>query len=218
MYSIINDIRKGIYMNQLMEYMKRKLIRYTNQGLNFRRRRNRIQAARVKSIAVFAVEIAALILFAFFLVFSFGRKVEVAGESMKPTILNGDTVLVNRLVYVISSPKKNDVVAFLPSGNLSAKYSVKRVIGVPGDKIQIKNGYVYINDEAYDDVVLNADSIKDAGLAKNEMILGKDEYFLLGDNRNNSEDSRYATIGNVSKNEIFGKTWIDVSFGRFGLL
>lgn len=205
-------------MNQLMEYMKRKLIRYTNQGLNFRRRRNRIQAARVKSIAVFAVEIAALILFAFFLVFSFGRKVEVAGESMKPTILNGDTVLVNRLVYVISSPKKNDVVAFLPSGNLSAKYSVKRVIGVPGDKIQIKNGYVYINDEAYDDVVLNADSIKDAGLATNEMILGKDEYFLLGDNRNNSEDSRYATIGNVSKNEIFGKTWIDVSFGRFGLL
>jgi len=136
---------------------------------------------------------------------------------MEDTINDEDFVLLDRLSYVFFSPKAGDLVAFLPKGNLSAQYSVKRVIGVPGDTVLISGGDVYINGELYDDIS-GVDDIEDAGLASTEITLGEDEYFLLGDNRNNSEDSRYVTIGNVELDEIVGRVWFDVTWSNFGFL
>ena len=95
---------------------------------------------------------------------------------------------------------------------------MKRVIGVPGDTVQIKNGRIYVNGTEFTEKV-DVASIEDAGLAADAVTLGDDEYFVLGDNRNNSEDSRYANIGNIKREYIIGKAWFVISTGdRFGFI
>ena len=127
-------------------------------------------------------------------------------------------ILVNRFVYKVTDPKTNDIIVFLPNGNEKSHYYVKRVIGVPGDTVQIKNGAVYVNGKAFDEET-DVSSIEDAGLAAEEITLGADEYFVLGDNRNNSEDSRYANIGNIKKDYIIGKAWFRIApFSDLGFL
>ncbi len=144
---------------------------------------------------------------AFLLVTAFGMKTSVIGDSMEPTIYNGQSVLINKFVYLVSSPKKDDIIAFLPNGNVNSHYYVKRVIGVPGDTIQIIDGTLYINGEeqSIEDTIY--DKMEEAGIAENEIKLSSDEYFVLGDNRNSSEDSRSANIGVVEKSNIIGKCW-----------
>lgn len=119
-------------------------------------------------------------------------------------------MLVNRFVYKLTQPKTNDIVVFFPNGNEKSHLYIKRVIGVPGDTVQIKNGTVYVNGKVFDEKI-EAASIEHAELAEDEIEVGEDEFFVLGDNRNNSEDSRYANIGNVKKEYIVGKAWFIVS-------
>jgi len=126
---------------------------------------------------------------------------------MAETLNNGDQVLINKFVYLISSPKSGDVIVFLPNGNEKSHYYVRRVIGVPGDKIQIKDGAVYVNGALYNEKIEWIAAMEDPGIASEEIKLGKNEYFVLGDNRNNSEDSRYANIGNIKEEYIVGQAW-----------
>lgn len=113
---------------------------------------------------------------------------------------------MNRVIYRLSSPKRGDVIVFLPNGNQNSHYYVKRVVGLPGETVQIQDGSVYIDgvlleeDEALDKMI-------DAGIAQNELTLALDEFFVLGDNRNSSEDSRSGNIGAVKKEDIIGKAW-----------
>ena len=117
---------------------------------------------------------------------------------------------MNRVIYKLSAPRRNDVVVFLPNGNENSHYYVKRVIGLPGETVQIKEGKVYI-----DGIMLNEDEaldqMIDAGIAQNELTLAADEYFVLGDNRNSSEDSRSGNIGAVKKENIIGKAWFHMA-------
>ena len=182
------------------------------RGLNFGRRRKKINVPLLKEIGAWVIEIAIVLVISFVFVYFIGLRTTVVGQSMNPTIENGEEILVNRFVYKLKKPKANDVIVFLPNGN------VKRVIGVPGDKIQIKNGAVYVNGELFDEKVDTA-AIEDAGLASEEITVGEDEYFVLGDNRNSSEDSRYANIGNVKREYIIGKAWFRVSpWKKFGFI
>lgn len=125
---------------------------------------------------------------------------------MEPALNNGQEILINRFLYKLSSPKRGDVVVFLPNGNQNTHYYVKRIIALPGETIQIINGKVYIDgelleeDERYDKII-------DPGIAGNEITLAGNEYFVLGDNRNSSEDSRSGNIGPIEKNTIIGKAW-----------
>lgn len=187
-------------------------------GLNFGKRRKKINIPLLKEIVTWSVEIAIVLVIAFVLVYFIGLRTSVVGSSMADTLEAGDEILVNRFIYKVTGPKAGDVIVFLPNGNKRSHYYVKRVIGVPGDTIQIKNGILYVNGEEYEEMAEN-EKMDEAGLAKEEITVGEDEYFVLGDNRNNSEDSRYANIGNVKKEYIIGKVWFVISpFRRFGLM
>ncbi len=158
----------------------------------------------IRSISGWIVDITVALAFAWFCLYAFGTQVNITGQSMTPLLDSGDVVLMNRLVYDLGKPDRMDVVVFEREDQ---KTNVKRVIGIPGDIVQIRDGILYINNEMLEDADgLNHVSL--AGLAENPIELGKDEYFLLGDNRDSSEDSRFANIGNVKKERILGKVWL----------
>lgn len=192
--------------------------RYRRTGLDFNRRKKDVNFPLLKEIVSWVVEIAIVLMMAFVLVYFIGMRTSVVGQSMSETLENGDQILVNRFMYKMIGPKADDVVVFLPNGNEKSHYYVKRVIGVPGDTVQIKDGRIYVNGTEFTEKI-DAAAIEDAGLAADAVTLEDDEYFVLGDNRNNSEDSRYANIGNIKREYIVGKAWFVISTGdRFGFI
>lgn len=187
-------------------------------GLNFGRRKKKINIAVVKEVLVWAVEIMIAVLLAFTFVYFIGLRTSVVGQSMAETLEGGDEILVNRFIYKVTNPKANDIIVFLPNGNEKSHYYVKRVVAVPGDTVLIEDGVLYVNGEAFEEEI-DVARMEEAGLAAEEETLASDEYFVLGDNRNNSEDSRYANIGNIKKEYIVGKAWFRVSpWSGFGFL
>ena len=187
-------------------------------GLSFYHKKKKINTSLLKEIAIWAGEILLTIIGTVILVSFFGFKISVVGPSMSPTLENGDQILVNRFLYKLFEPGRNDLVVFSPNGNQKSHYYVKRIIGLPGDVIEIKDGIVYVNREPLPEK-LEVEPVENALMAEQEIIVGEEEYFVLGDNRNNSEDSRYASIGNVKKDHITGKAWLRVyPWEEIGLL
>ncbi len=187
-------------------------------GLSFYHKKKKINTSLLKEIAIWAGEILLTIIGTVILVSFFGFKISVVGPSMSPTLENGDQILVNRFLYKLFEPGRNDLVVFSPNGNQKSHYYVKRIIGLPGDVIEIKDGIVYVNREPFPEK-LEVEPVENALMAEQEIIVGEEEYFVLGDNRNNSEDSRYASIGNVKKDHITGKAWLRVyPWEEIGLL
>ncbi|WP_026651126.1 signal peptidase I [Butyrivibrio proteoclasticus] len=182
--------------------MFRRRKRYT-----FYQKKKRITSKLVREIMSWAFVTVLAIFLAFVFVTSFGMQVKVIGDSMEPSYSNGQSVLVNRLVYKIGGPSKGDVIVFLPNGNTNSHYYVKRVVAEPGDTVQIIDGSLYVNGTLADDDNANYDKMEDAGIAVNEIKLGSGEYFVLGDNRNSSEDSRSANIGIITTKMMIGKVW-----------
>ncbi|MDE7330895.1 MAG: signal peptidase I [Lachnospiraceae bacterium] len=182
-----------------------------HKGLTFYEKKKRFSKEMVREIFVTLFYCFAAVLVAFVIVFAVGLKISMIGVSMEPTLYNGQEVLINRFVYKMMSPKRGDVVAFLPNGNPNSHHYLKRVVGLPGERIQIIGGYLYINGEPLEEGE-TYDKIVDAGIAENEILLENDEYFVMGDNRNVSEDSRSGNIGPVSKSMITGRAWF-----RFGI-
>lgn len=125
--------------------------------------------------------------------------VNVIGNSMDPTLISGQKKVMNRTAYLFSEPEFGDVIVFKPADDLKVLY-LKRVIGLPGDSVEIRNNDVYVND-----VIIIEDYIKESMDSEDfkRYVLKEDEYFVLGDNRNNSRDSRY--FGPVKKRHIMGK-------------
>ncbi len=180
------------------------------KGLTFIQKKKKISTQLIKEIFSMIFYIGATVFVAFVLVYSLGMRTSVIGVSMEPALYNGQEVLINRFVYKLMAPKRGDVVVFLPSGNQNSHYYLKRVVGIPGETVQIVDGYLYIDgiiaeeDESYD-------KMEDAGIASNPITLKNDEFFVLGDNRNNSEDSRSGNIGVVHREAIAGKAWFELS-------
>ena len=125
---------------------------------------------------------------------------------------------MNRLIYNAKSPERGDIIAFKPNGNENAHYMVKRVVGLPGERVQIKEGQVYINGEVLVKDIYSYD-ISSPGVAAEPIELGENEYFVLGDNHESSDDSRMADVGNVQREDIYGKVWFVAGFGsNFGFV
>lgn len=130
-------------------------------------------------------------------------KAEVPTGSMESTIMVGDRLIGNRLAYLFSDPKRGDIVIFKCPDNEEETY-IKRVIGLPGETIRIEDGVLYINDEVYEEDYLNEPMLGSYG----PFTVPEGHYFMMGDNRNHSWDSRKWTNHYVAKNKIFGKAWL----------
>ena len=185
-----------------------------HKGLSFYRKKKKISAAIVREIIVWIFGICASVFVAFVVVYAVGMSTGVVGVSMEPALYNGQQVLINRYAYLLSSPKVDDVVVFLPNGNENSHYYIKRIVAVPGDTVQITGGRLYVNGVFVED---EFDKMADAGIAENPLVLGTDEYFVLGDNRNNSEDSRSANIGPVKDVDIIGEVWFHMGTDTEGI-
>lgn len=138
----------------------------------------------------------------------------VSGTSMMPTLENADKVLIDKVIYKADDLKRYDIIVF--DYNHSNVY-VKRIVGLPGEKVMIIEGEVYVNGKKLRDDPLLNDAMEYAGIAENSIQLGEDEYFVLGDNRNNSYDSRYEQVGIVNKSSIIGRVWLRLfPISKFG--
>ncbi len=137
------------------------------------------------------------------------QRTVVSGGSMEDTLHNGESLLVEKVSYRFTNPDRFDVVVFYPDEEDRSEYYVKRVIGLPGETIQITGDDVYIDGE-----LLPEDYGKQAmvysGIAEEPLLLGEDEYFLMGDNRYVSLDSRYEEVGPVHKDMIAGKAFVRI--------
>lgn len=191
-------------------------MRRKNRGLSFYKRKKKISSGLVKEIFGWLFGIFASVLLAFVSVYCVGMTTSVIGTSMEPGLCSGQTILINRFIYRLSSPKSGDVVVFLPNGNQNSHYYIKRVVAVPGDTVQILNGVLYVNGVLAESEE-EFDKMADAGIAENEITLKSSEFFVLGDNRNNSEDSRSANIGVVNEKDIIGKAWFHLMGEETGI-
>ena len=188
-------------------------MRRRNKGLSFYEKKKRINTHILREIFGMMFGTFAAVFLAVVLVYSAGVKTNIIGVSMEPSLYNGQKILINRFIYKLMAPKKDDVIVFLPGGNQNAYYYVKRVVAVPGQKVQIIDGMLYVDGIPEENEIY--DKMEDAGIAENEIVLGADEYFVLGDNRKESLDSR--VIGYIPKSRIVGHaTFTVLPFSRWG--
>ena len=185
-----------------------------NKGLIFYKRKKKISTASIREIFSWIFGIFTAVFIAVVLNLFLGMATRVVGVSMEPALYNGQQVFINRFLYLLTTPKRGDVVVFLPNGNENAHYYVKRVVALPGDSVEIRDGVLYVNDEESEWVT---DRIADAGIAASRFILGQGEYFCIGDNPDNSEDSRSANIGPVNETDIIGKVWFRAPCDELGM-
>ena len=156
------------------------------------------------------------VLGAVWLVITFvGQRTEVEGASMENTLHNGDNLIVDKLSYRFHDPERFDIIVF-PFQFQDNTYYIKRIIGLPGETVQIMDdGSIYINGEKLEEVI----KPETIGRAAEPIELGDDEYFVMGDNRNNSSDSRTDMVGNITRENIIGKAWLRIwPVSDFGVL
>ena len=156
-----------------------------------------------------------------FLIIHFvGQRTVVNGVSMQPMLSDGDNLIVDKLSYRFHDPERFDIIVF-PFQFQDNTYYIKRIIGLPGETVQIMDdGSIYINgeklEENYGMEVIKPETI---GRAAEPIELGDDEYFVMGDNRNNSSDSRTDMVGNIKRENIIGKAWLRIwPVSDFGVL
>lgn len=174
-----------------------------------RKRERRIQI--LKESIRFIIEIIVVILIAWLIVEFALKKVSVIGSAMETTLYNGEDVMVNKTAYMLISPKRNSIIAFYPEQKEDEQSTlddssilIRRVIGLPGEKIVIRDGNIYINGEKIEESY-EFQKMLSAGRAGSEITLAEDEYFVLSDNRSDMDDSRNTAFTKVKKENIIGK-------------
>ena len=159
----------------------------------------------------------------FVLVFSYviityvGQRTRVQGLSMETTLYNNDNLLVDKISYRFRDPKRFEIVVF-PYQYRENIFYIKRIIGLPGETVQVIDGYVYIDGEQLDEHYGN-ELMANPGIAGEPLMLGKDEYFVLGDNRNHSSDSRDPSVGVLTRKDLLGRAWLRIyPFDHMGVI
>lgn len=189
------------------------------KGRKYKGRKKRKEKVNiVRELYYLAIYIGVVIIVCFLIITFIGERTTVVGDSMIPTLHDGDNLWIDKISYRFTDPKRFDVIIFPPRNN-SEKIYIKRIIGLPGETVQIDesgniliNGKILVEDYGYERIEEDR-----RGIASSPITLGKDEYFVLGDNRNNSEDSRRSIVGNVKKKEIIGKAVFRLSpLSKFG--
>lgn len=149
-----------------------------------------------------------------------GQRTVVDGESMYSTLHDRDNLWVSKLSYHINDPERFDIVVFPHMEYGDQVYYIKRIIGLPGETVRVEpSGTIYVNNQPLEESygyekTIDSDML---GRAYENVTLGDDEYFVMGDNRNNSEDSRFEEVGNIKRDELVGKAVFRMwPFTRFG--
>ena len=160
---------------------------------------------------------AIAILFAVFIVPRFIlQRTIVMGSSMESTLQDGDNLWVEKISYHFEQLKRFDVIVFYPYGKDKSEYYIKRIIGLPGESVQIIGETIYINGVPLSENY-GKDLITNAGIAAEQIVLSEDEYFVLGDNRTISKDSRDSQVGPVKEYNIAGRAFFRIwPFSKFG--
>lgn len=147
-----------------------------------------------------------------------GQRTRVSGHSMETTLSDGDNLIVDKLSYRFKDPKRYDIVVF-PYKYEENTYYIKRIIGLPGETVQVIDGYAYIDGQQLTSDIYGAEIMDSPGIAAEPITLGEDEYFVLGDNRNHSSDSRDPSVGILHREDLIGKAWIRIyPFDKMGVI
>lgn len=146
-----------------------------------------------------------------------GQRTMVSGSSMENTLSDRDNLIVDKITYRFSEPKRFDIIVF-PYQYEEDTYYIKRIIGLPGETVQIVDGDILINGEVLNESY-GRERIESSGTAIDPITLGDDEYFVMGDNRNESADSREPDVGNIKRADLIGRAWVRIwPLNKFGIL
>ena len=171
----------------------------------------------LKELMGWIVYIIIIVALAWVIITFVGQRTQVSGHSMETTLSHGDQLIVDKISYRFRDPDRYDIVVF-PYQYEEKTYYIKRIIGLPGETVQIVDGYVYIDGQQLDEHYGN-EVMLDPGTAEEPVTLGDDEYFVLGDNRNNSQDSRAANVGVIHRKDLLGRAWIRIwPLSEFGVI
>ena len=171
----------------------------------------------VREVLSFFLYVAIVVGITFLIIHFVGQRTYVSGSSMENTLSDGDNLIVDKLTYRFSDPKRFDIIVF-PYKYEENTYFIKRIIGLPGETVQIVDGTIYINGEVLDESY-GREVMKNSGMAADPITLGEDEYFVLGDNRNDSTDSRDPSVGKIKRNQIIGRAWVRIwPLSKIGIL
>ena len=166
----------------------------------------KIEQNKAKEIAGLVIYCLIVIAAMFLIIKYVGQRTVVMGHSMEPTLQDSDNLITDKITYRFRDPKRFDIIVF-PFKDNRATLLIKRIVGMPGETVQVIDGNVYVNGYVLEDNYGNA-VMTDPGLAADPVVLKEDEYFVLGDNRNNSTDSRFESVGNIHRSEIIGRAWL----------
>ncbi len=164
---------------------------------------------KLKEILSTSVYLLIVLVSTFLVVTYIGQRTKVIGSSMEPMLKDGDNLIVDKISYRFEDPARFDIIVF-PFRYAEKTYYIKRIIGLPGETIYIdENGNIYIDGEILEESY-GKEEIADPGRAFEPITLGEDEYFVMGDNRNNSSDSRDPAVGNIHRDDFIGKAWMRI--------
>ena len=193
--------------------MKRREKKMSDTG---KKKKKTKKSGFLKEFISFSIYLLSVLVLTWLLMTYVVQRTVVEGESMENCLYDGDNLLVDKITYRFHEPKRFDVVVF-PYAYDAKTYYIKRVIGLPGETVYIDDhGDIYINEEKIQENYGN-EVILDGGLATGFVFLGSDEYFVLGDNRNHSTDSRDPSVGPVKRDSIIGRASFRIwPFSKFG--
>ena len=172
----------------------------------------------MKEILSTSIYLLVVLCAAYLIITYVGQRTQVSGSSMETTLSDGDNLLVDKITYRFSEPKRFDIIVFTFQYDTDTYY-IKRIIGMPSETVQIDyDGNIYINGSLLEESY-GREVIQNPGRAAEPITLGEDEYFVMGDNRNNSSDSRDPSVGNIHRKDIIGRAWVRIwPFSKFGVL
>lgn len=162
----------------------------------------------MKEFLGFLLYVAVVVGITFLIITYVGQRTYVSGSSMENTLSHGDNLIVDKISYRFSDPKRFDIIVF-PFQYEDKVYYIKRIIGLPGETIQIKDGDIYVDGEILEESY-GREVMESAGIAEDPITLDDDEYFVLGDNRNDSSDSRDPSVGLIYREDIIGRAWVRI--------
>ena len=179
----------------------------------------------LKEVLSTSIYLLVVLCAAYLIITYVGQRTQVSGSSMEATLSENDNLIVDKITYRFLDPQRFDIIVFPYEPDFAyyvdtePVYYIKRIIGMPGERIRIdEQGNIYINDKILEESY-GKEVIMYAGRASETIELGENEYFVMGDNRNNSSDSREPSVGNIQREDIIGRAWLRIwPFEKFGIL